>query len=86
MKDGVEIEQLIRSGDDVQVEPSSRIAPFGHERSWSQGSEWVEIPPSLVERIQEVTQRTGLSKEGIVWEALDFYIKERLYDWVNLGS
>ena len=91
MKDGIELKHVMeieerefREEPPDFIEPSSRITPFGHEGS--QGSEWVEIPPSLAERIREVTQRTGLSTEGIVWEALDFYVREKIYDWVSLGS
>ena len=69
-----------------QNEHGSRIRPFAHERSWSSGSEWVELPPSLAQKIHEVSQKTGLSMEGIVWEAVDFYVRQKMYDLVRLGT
>jgi hypothetical protein len=91
MSDSMDVEELVRGrdiDDDVPelVEHSSRMEPFAHEPSWSSGSQWVELPPSIAGRVREVTKRTGLSMEGIVWDAVDFYVRERIYEWVRPGA
>jgi len=87
----LDVEELVR-GEDIEnddpelLEHRSRIEPFAHEPRWSQGSQWVELPPSIAGRVREVTKVTGLSVEGIVWDAVDFYVRERIYEWVRTGS
>ena len=49
------------------------------------GPAWVELPASLADKLRKATRTTGLSLDSLVYDAVDFYLEERIYNWVVQG-
>ncbi len=48
------------------------------------GTSSIDLPVSLVSRLGEASRRTGLSFESLVWDAVDFYLQQKIYEWVAI--
>lgn len=55
--------------------------PANDQGELTGGSAWVELPASIVSKLREANRRTGLSLESLVWDAVDFYLQEKVYQW-----
>jgi len=58
---------------------------FGEETPLA-GTAWVGLPASLADKLRNATRTTGLSLESLVYDAVDFYLEERIYTWVVQGA
>ncbi len=84
--DGESLSNHVLPGNEDSSEDleGGSTAQYVREHYLSQdGSEWVELPTSLVQKLHNVTRRTGLCAESIVWDAVDFYIEQKIYDWIR---
>ncbi len=44
-------------------------------------STWVRLPASILAKLREANRRTGFSVESLLWDAVDFYLEEKVYQW-----
>ncbi len=64
--------QAVQAGD---TEEHGGEAPPG-------GGAWIQLPESLVGKLRTATRTSGLSLESLVYDALDFYLEEKIYKWL----
>ena len=56
---------------------------FRRHGQLASGSVSVRLPASLLSKLFEANHRTGLSIESLVWDAVDFYLEEKMYEWIS---